>query len=229
MDDALKARLIGATVLVLLAVLLIPELLSGRKAAAPATVQDAAARGTRTFTIELAGGSGGSTVTEAPAPAAPPATQAPAVGEPAGITAQQAETPAESTAETPAAESRPVPQTATDSVRVAQATDTPSAPPATVAAPPASEPDAAIAPAPVIPARGGWAVQVGAFGSEASARKLVDQLREAGYRAYIAPVSRGGKTLHRVRVGPEAARAEAESLVAGLKVRGLPATVVAND
>ena len=56
MDDALKARLIGATVLVLLAVLLIPELLSGRKVSAPASAQDAAARGTRTFTIELAGG-----------------------------------------------------------------------------------------------------------------------------------------------------------------------------
>ena len=218
MDDALKARLIGATVLVLLAVLLIPELLSGRKAAAPAVAQDAAARGTRTFTIELAGASGGSTVTEAPAAAASPVAEAPAASEPAGPPPGPAEAPAA----TPAAESLPPPQPASESVRVAQATDASTAPPA-------SEPDAAIAPAPVIPARGGWAVQVGAFGSEASARKLVDQLREAGYRAYIAPVSRGGKTLHRVRIGPEAARAEAESLVAGLKVRGLPATVVAND
>ena len=33
MDESLKARLIGAAVLVALAVLLIPELLSGRKAA----------------------------------------------------------------------------------------------------------------------------------------------------------------------------------------------------
>jgi cell division septation protein DedD len=72
-------------------------------------------------------------------------------------------------------------------------------------------------------------VQVGAFGSEAAARKLVDQLRESGYKVYVAPVSRGGRTLHRVRVGPEPERAEAESLLAGLKVRGLPATVVEND
>ncbi len=219
MDDALKARLVGATVLVLLAVLLIPELLSGRKAAAPGSEQDTAARGNRTFTIELSGGQGGSSVTAEPAESAPRVAQAPAVGEPASSPAGPAETSGES----------PAPQPTTEGVRVAQAAETPAAPPASVTAPPASEPDAAIAPAPVIPARGGWAVQVGAFGSEASARKLVDQLREAGYRAYVAPVSRSGKTLHRVRVGPEAARAEAESLVAGLKVRGLPATVVEND
>lgn len=225
MDDALKARLIGATVLVLLAVLLIPELLSGRKAATPASAQDAAARETRTFTIELAGGTGGSTVTEAPAASPPPVPEATSAGEPAGRSAASVEAPAAA----PAAESGPAPQPEAGPVRVAQAADAASATPASVAGPPASEPEAAIAPAPVIPARGGWAVQVGAFGSEASARKLVDQLREAGYRAYVAPVSRGGKTLHRVRVGPEAARAEAESLVAGLKVRGLPATVVEND
>lgn len=229
MDDALKARLVGATVLVLLAVLLIPELLSGRKAAAPGSEQDTAARGNRTFTIELSGGQGGSSVTAEPAESAPRVAQAPAVGEPASSPAGPAETSGESPAAPPSAEARPAPQPTTEGVRVAQAAETPAAPPASVTAPPASEPDAAIAPAPVIPARGGWAVQVGAFGSEASARKLVDQLREAGYRAYVAPVSRSGKTLHRVRVGPEAARAEAESLVAGLKVRGLPATVVEND
>ena len=83
--------------------------------------------------------------------------------------------------------------------------------------------------APVVPARGGWAVQVGAFGSAEAARKLVGQLQAASYTAYVSPVSRGGKTLHRVRIGPSAERAGSEALVAGLKARGLPATVVAND
>ncbi len=58
MDQTLQARLIGATVLVALAVLLIPELLSGRKTVEPAADAGAAAPGSRTFTIEL-GGSGG--------------------------------------------------------------------------------------------------------------------------------------------------------------------------
>ena len=46
MDTALKARLIGATVLVALAVLLIPELLSGRKPLDSATAQPEGTRGT---------------------------------------------------------------------------------------------------------------------------------------------------------------------------------------
>jgi len=223
MDDALKARLIGATVLVALAVLLIPELLSGRKQESPAAVPEAAtARGTRTFTIELAGGPQGSTVSEAP----PAARNAPL---PVPPTTEAATPPASVAAEQPgtAEPAAPVSEAA-QPVRVAQAANPEPSP---TAAPTARStvPEPAPAPTPTIPGRGGWAVQVGAFGSAASAAKLVNQLHEAGYKAYVSPVSRSGKTLHRVRVGPEAERSEAESLVAGLKVRGLPATVVAND
>ena len=54
MDRSLKARLIGASVLVLLVVLVVPELLSGRKAATTDTADATAANGqTRTYTIEL--------------------------------------------------------------------------------------------------------------------------------------------------------------------------------
>jgi cell division septation protein DedD len=45
----------------------------------------------------------------------------------------------------------------------------------------------------------------------------------------VSPISKGGKTLHRVRVGPEAARPDADKLAGRLKGKGLPATVVAND
>jgi rare lipoprotein A len=72
-------------------------------------------------------------------------------------------------------------------------------------------------------------VQVGAFGSAEAANKLVGQLQAADFAAYVAPVSRSGKTLYRVRVGPVSARAGADALVPALKARGLPATVVAND
>ena len=72
-------------------------------------------------------------------------------------------------------------------------------------------------------------MQVGAFGSTAAAGKVVNELGSAGFRAYVSPVQRGGKTLYRVRVGPEADRSRADATAAALKGRGLPATVVAND
>jgi DedD protein len=203
MDHALKARLIGAAVLVALAVLFIPELLSGRKPAVPVTAQADSARGTRTFTIELAGAAGNSSVTQdkpSPTPAAMPVPKSEPAVAPSVAAVERAVTG-------PAA-----PATSTESQRDAAVTPEP-------------EP----APAQVIPARGGWAVQVGAFGSAEAANKLVGQLQSADFAAYVAPVSRSGKTLHRVRVGPVTARAGAEALVPALKARGLPATVVAND
>ncbi|MCI0435143.1 MAG: SPOR domain-containing protein, partial [Gemmatimonadetes bacterium] len=112
--------------------------------------------------------------------------------------------------------------------------------PKTAAARPASAPEArgaATAPsaatqaptAVATPARGTWSVQVGAFGSADSARKLVRELEADGYAAYVSDARRDGKTLHRVRVGPEPARDQADALARRLKARGLPVSIVAND
>ena len=227
MEDALKARLIGAIVLVALAVLLIPELLSGRKPAEPVTAQAEAGRGTRTFTIELGDAAGGPVVTQAPrspapatAPLSSPETEVaqvagetrPTVTGPAAVGASEqiVAEPQASSALTPPASAPPVAAPESRPQAVASSADEPAS-------------------TPVIPARGGWAVQVGAFGSADAANKLVRQLQSADFAAYVAPVSRSGKTLHRVRVGPVTERAGAEALVPALKARGLPATVVAND
>jgi len=229
MEDTLKARLIGATVLVGLAVLLIPELLSGRKPAEQATAQAGASRGTRTFTIELGATPGTSVVTEdaskpAPAPA-PPSQPVPRQASGPEVEAAVAATNIQSAGES----TEPSPQPASAARVVA-----PEPPPEGVAGPvsesvPPEPAPAESAPAQIVPARGGWAVQVGAFGSAEAANKLVGQLQSADFAAYVAPVSRSGTTLHRVRVGPVTARAGAEALVPALKARGLPATVVAND
>jgi len=208
MDESLKARLIGAAVLVAVAVLLIPELLSGRKSAEPQPADPAEARGTRTFTIELNGGTAAGELQP------PPVAEVPALA-PAAVAEQPAaEPPAAAPAEPapePVAPREPPPGVA-------------KAPPATPVQPPA---ETAPAPAPVT--RGGWAVQVGAFGSAAAAQRLVKDLQGAGYRAFVSPVTRSGKTLHRVRVGPEAGRDDANRLAERLKGRGLPTAVVAND
>jgi DedD protein len=70
-------------------------------------------------------------------------------------------------------------------------------------------------------------VQVGAFSSADGARKLVRDLKAAGFSAYVlAPAA--GKKLHRVRVGPVADRAAADQLASKLKSRGLPVAVTAD-
>lgn len=224
MEESLKARLIGAAVLVALAVLLIPEMLSGRKAAEPMVEEGTTPRGTRTFTIELGQGPGPAATTSAAGPTATAgATSTPPmkptdepVAEPS--TEPAAEVAASSAAEVPTPE--PPPGQAADESRAAPAPVV-TAPAVARAEPPA--PPAAAAP------KGGWVVQVGAFGSAETARKLVADLGGAGYRAFVSPVSKGGKTLHRVRVGPEPEKPGAERLAQRLKARGLPATVVQND
>ncbi len=227
MDQALKARLIGAAVLVALAVLLIPELLTGRK---PASTEDAAAAvapGTRTFTIELAG----SSPDTAPAAKSVPApAQAPAPA-PEVLPGQAASTAAPGNSASPAAGAKP--QAEPDSVSRAPAggkpvdrASTPGTGPSTPAPSPvpAASPDARPG-----AARSGWSVQVGAFSTRDKAEKLAGELRSAGYQAYLSPVTKSGKTLQRVRVGPEANRSSAEGLAVKLKARGLPVAVVAGD
>ena len=230
MDEALKARLIGAAVLVAVAVLLIPELLSGRKPTEQAAGEVAGAPGKRIITIDLGGvpgnpagsGTGGNAPAAAalsPPPALPPVTPEPSTqGSPA---AAPADGPA---AEPPAAgEQQPTPAASSPAATSVAATPTAgAAAPAPVRATPS--PGAAQR-----PASGGWAVQVGAFGSVATANGMVSKLQAEGYHAFVAPIQRGGKTLHRVRVGPEAEKAGAERLAGQLKAKGLPATVVQND
>jgi len=228
MEQSLKARLIGATVLVALAVILVPELLTGRKATgeAPATSDS---QGSRTFTIEL-GGTDSRPAAQAPAAAAPTASAGNARAASttaAGDAAAKAPSPAP-VPETPRAVAPPPPAAASESQQAAGSASGPTSPPAAAGASGATT----VMPVPVQPvrpARDGWLVQVGAFGSADAARSLVKDLEAAGLAAHVSPVTRGGRTLHRVRVGPVAERSEAQRLVARLEARGLPATLVAGE
>jgi DedD protein len=218
MDQTLQARLIGATVLVALAVLLIPELLSGRKTAEPVVEEGGAAKGTRSFTIDLGSPGGQTSVPATPARAAiAPAARMPAsqAGEPRTTEAMpDAVTGVEPPDVTPATGPVPSPPT--------ERTTEPAAQPASTAQPPPSSPAQPVQ-------AGGWVVQVGAFGSADAARRLVDDLLAAGFEAHLSPVTRSGRTLHRVRVGPVAGRPAADQLAERLKGRGLPASVIEND
>lgn len=63
-----------------------------------------------------------------------------------------------------------------------------------------------------------WVVQVGSFEDETKATALRDRLRKGGFPTFVETYrAEGGKTLYRVRVGPELKRELAEEALAKLK------------
>lgn len=56
----------------------------------------------------------------------------------------------------------------------------------------------------------GWLVQVASFGSESTATEIAARLDGLGHAVSVDRLVRGESTLHRVRTGPYAGRAEAE-------------------
>jgi DedD protein len=76
----------------------------------------------------------------------------------------------------------------------------------------------------------GWAVQVGVFTKKDGADELVARLRSAGYAAFVEPIKlAGGQTSHRVRVGPEVKRENAQKIQGEIKAKfKLDALVVAH-
>lgn len=65
-----------------------------------------------------------------------------------------------------------------------------------------------------------WAVQVGSFSSRANAERLSEWCREQGYGVKVLTGQDGGRTLHRVRVGPYGSREDADTAVAELALLG---------
>lgn len=62
-----------------------------------------------------------------------------------------------------------------------------------------------------------WVVQLGAFDSQEKADQLKQRLKQAGFRAFMEPVTGNTQTAYRVRVGPELLRSEADKLRRDIK------------
>ena len=83
---------------------------------------------------------------------------------------------------------------------------------------------------PARPNLSGWAVQVGVFSKKDGAEELAARLRAGGYAAFVEPVKlAGGQTSHRVRIGPEVRRENAQRIQNEVKSKfKLDALVVAH-
>jgi cell division septation protein DedD len=222
----LNTRLLGAAVLVALAILFVPMMFSSKP---PSTVSGdqsvnlaippAPDRDLKTQTMSLSGQGAASAGSAAPVPAS---TAANVEGmSPVNTAAANAAPPA------PAAQPQPqspVPQP--------QQPIIPSKPPKAVASEsrPVTPPPPA-APAPVVPdtppataARGLYAVNLSAYASE-GANRLMQKVRGMGYPVRGQPIQRAGKTLTLVSAGPFETRAQAEAarLKIAQSIPGVPA------
>jgi DedD protein len=233
MEAALKQRLIGAAVLVALAVIFLPMLVDGPEpqggsASVPIDIPAAPEREFETRELPLA------------APASTPVPDAVPVDDPNRIVTVQADDaprpdampeadasgagPAPSA---PRADVAPLPPASTPTQAAASAT---SAKPDV--APTAASPPPAIAPGTASVTPGGrFVVNLGSYGNSANAATLVSALKRAGLPAYTESTQAEGRAAQRVRLGPYAQRGEAEAArLAATRVRSdLPASVVALD
>jgi DedD protein len=215
MDRRVKERLIGASILAVLVVLIVPELLTG-PAPGPVTPQSPVStpQPTRSVTVDLA-------TSKAPEPA----EVAPTASSPEVRSAEAASAVSPPAAAQPAAAQSgggppATAQPGAVSPVAAQPAAAPSAPLETAAQPPKS---AASKPA---SAGRAWAVQLGSFASRANADKLVRQLKAQGFSVYVLSGGSGSSLRYRVRVGPMAERGAAVQAASKLKALGHTASLV---
>src|SRR5271155_1048770 len=186
MDRRVKERLVGASILAVLIVLVVPELLSGPvPVPAISRLPVSAPEPVRNVTVDLA-------TSKAPEPSP--------LDTPAASGAVTSGAMASSAAASDARPTAPAPSSAASSMP---------APPASAPAASASTP---VEIAPSLPtstttsakttAGHGWAVQLGSFVSRDNADKLARQLRAQGFSVYVLPGGAGSLLRYRVRIGP---------------------------
>jgi len=229
----LKQRLIGAAVLVALAVIFIPMVLEKPNPTVPdmgaVPQEDALPHGGELRDLDV----GESQTLKLPPisavsdqEAAAFANVAPAAGTAAPEPAAQADTGEPSTQEEPPEDETGASVEATTPAAPADAQSTAAAAkpaPAEKAAPPTQVAKAESAAAP----SGNWVIQVGSFGNQSNATALRDKLRADGYTTQVERVALGSGETFRVRVGPYLDKAAAEETAAKLgKSHGLTPRVM---
>ena len=201
MEPALKQRLVGAAVLVALAVIFLPMLVQG-----PAPDSGAA-----DVPLEMPDAPAGEFQTrELPLVVPPAAPDAGAAGTGGDVAQPNAGDAAETAEAAIIEEAPPVAEPAEPAVE-------PSPDAAELATEPAAPPEPADAGAgadgmfPAATAGGDYAVSFGSYSTTAAADKVVAMLRQSQLPGFRESARVDGKTWYRVRIGPYASRAQAEA------------------
>ena len=222
MERSVKERVVGATILVVLLVLIVPELLSGPKSAAPAKAPALPASEStepmRNVTVDLT--TRKATAAELDAASASGPAAAPDGGAASAASAASSPDTAATPAEAPSAAAPTI-----STLRAQQPSEAP--PPVENEAPPPRSSIPAKAVATHDASRSGWAVQLGSFASRVNADNLVRQLKAREAPAYVLSSGKGTELRYKVRVGPVADRAAAERLRLKLAKDGHAGSLVA--
>jgi DedD protein len=220
MDRRVKERLVGASILAVLIVLIVPALLSGpppepAAGSASPTLPVSAPEPIRNVTVDLATSKAPEPLAEAASASTaqlPPVRNGNAPSAGGGAGTDMGSGTGMGTGGTPVAPSL-----------VAPSSVAPPAPLETAPAPPTSSVSAE---KPAI-AGHAWTVQLGSFASHENADKLLRQLRAQGFAAFMSPGGSGPSLRYRVRIGPMSDRGAAAQTVTKLKALGHPASIVA--
>ena len=215
MEPALKQRLVGAAVLVALAVIFLPMLVQGPApesgvANVPLDAPNAPQGDFETRDLPLVAPEGAPAEGALGMDNAPPASAPVPANDVATVATVVAPATVATVPQTAAATTQPLPETK----------------PAPAATAPAV---AAMFPAPT--AGGNYAVHFGSYATASAADKLIASLRASQLPAYREAATVDGKTMQRVRIGPFATRPQAEDarLRAAQIREGASARVVALD
>ena len=188
MDEKLKQRLVGAAVLIALAVIFLPMLFDHPETEGGGTAPSTRVPPEPDFTRSME-------VKTLDLPPPPPVPVTPDT-EP-GVSAAAQATPAGSAMSKSAEPKKVEPKKAEPKKAEPKKAEPGPAEPKPVAAGHRSA---------------GWVVQVASFARRANALALQSRLRRAGFTTYIEPVDKGGRRHYRVRVGPEIKRPAAVRL-----------------
>ena len=201
MDRALKERIIGAIVLVLFVVLVVPVFLDGPSNSGEVISEQ----------VPLPGQSGDANQTivlnrdrSQPVPAA-------SIGKPVVAEPEQTQEAVQEPVASASTASAPPPQVAAE-VQPEAAQKKPE-----VVAAEAPEPSSST---------GMWAVQLGSFGNKENADKLAADLKKLGFAAFRSQLHTNSGELYRVRVGPQKDRESAEAVAGQLAKAGQKGQVV---
>lgn len=196
MERPLKERIIGAAILVLFVVLVVPIFLDGPPDNAEIVSERVMLPGQedqKTQTVVL------DRNRTDPVPLASSA-------EPAQATPKPAEQKAQKTVEKPPVlekKTEPTPKAGTPKAKIEQRP-----------------------PPPATSTTGMWAVQLGSFSNKENAEKLAADLRKQGYAAFLSQLVTDSGPLHRVRIGPQKDRESAEAMAGRLLKVGHKGQVV---